>query len=615
MNTNSSTAIRRASCASRALAAAAAIIALLIACFAATPAHAADNPTIRFDGAKDAETLELLNAPGDNLFPNFTAVVPGDEIDQPIVIDLQNIQGATRVYVKAQADAQTAQALADTQLSATLPSGQQVQPAEPTTVFQNQTLVYETDQSGTAELRLTLTVPPTVGNEVAGLSSHIQWIITVEYEGEAISTGFEPHALDLTAYEGGSGTDQTDGADGMPQPAWSNISVDTPVTVDGQAWDIATQGMPFQWMYAEAASGDLVRDFAHAGLYRLMIAPLEGDHEVLVDGKPLVLPADGVVTTEDGSDVITEVRDVTDNAAAATNDSVVFKGVFETQASSALASAASLIDGLIPSAYAAPADVEFNEHGTIAGDCGNALEPHAHVQAGTKFLRNGNAALPVNDGARIGLLWDEFLPEVLGSPERMEALNAKALAATGDTFAADDQIQNRFKYLDLVDMNDGNVWVSTADGSAVSVFVPYSGTFGPNSKVAVVGFDGLTRDYTLDMASADLDAEIAKAGAWEVEVTRASDGILFEVPTAQFGPFEMLWTADDGGGEPSQPDDGTGDGDGDGSGNDGGKLPSHTNALTKTGDSMMLTIGVAAAVAIAAIVLLVIALGRRRKQH
>lgn len=614
MNTNSSIAICRAPRASRVFAIAAAAIALLLACFAATPAHAADNPTIRFDGTKDAETLELLNAPGDNLFPNFTAVVPGDEIDQPIAIDLQNIQGATRVYVKAQADEQTAQALVDTQLSATLPSGQQVQPAEPTTVFQNQTLVYETDQPGTAELLLTLTVPPTVGNEVAGLSAHIQWIITVEYEGEAISTGFEPHALDLTAYEGGSGTEQTDGADGMPQPAWSNISVDTPVTVDGQAWDIATQGMPFQWMYAEAESGDLVRDFAHAGLYRLMVAPLEGDHEVLVDGKPLVLPADGVVTTEDGSDVITEVREVTDNAAAATNDSAVFKGVFETQTSSALASAASLIDGLIPSAYAAPADIEFNEHGTIAGDCGNALEPHAHVQAGTKFLRNGNAALPVNDGARIGLLWDEFLPEVLGSPERMEALNAKALTATGDTFAAEDQIQSRFKYLDLVDMNDGNVWVSTADGSAVSVFVPYSGTFGPNSKVAVVGFDGLTRDYTLDMASADLDAEIAQAGAWEVAITRASDGILFEVPTAQFGPFEMLWTADDGGGEPGQPDDGTGDGDGDGAG-DGGKLPSHTNALTQTGDSMMLTIGIVAAVAVVAIVVLVIALGRRRRQH
>ena len=338
---------------------------------------------------------------------------------------------------------------------------------------------------------------------------------------------------------------------------------------------------------------------------------------MLVDGKPLVLPADGVVTTEDGSDVITEVREVTDNAAAATNDSAVFKGVFETQTSSALASAASLIDGLIPSAYAALADIEFNEHGTIAGDCGNALEPHAHVQAGTKFLRNGNAALPVNDGARIGLLWDEFLPEVLGSPERMEALNAKALTATGDTFAAEDQIQSRFKYLDLVDMNDGNVWVSTADGSAVSMFVPYSGTFGPNSKVAVVGFDGLTRDYTLDMASADLDAEIAKAGAWEVKITRASDGILFEVPAAQFGPFEMLWTADDGGDEPDGPEGpgDLGDDDDNDGADDGAKLPSHTNTLTKTGDSMMLTIGVAAAVAIAAIVLLVIALGWRRKQH
>lgn len=71
MNINSSTAIRRTPRATRMLAIAAAIAALLLACFAATPAHAAGDPTIRFDGTKDAETLELLNAPGDNL-PSHT---------------------------------------------------------------------------------------------------------------------------------------------------------------------------------------------------------------------------------------------------------------------------------------------------------------------------------------------------------------------------------------------------------------------------------------------------------------------------------------------------------------------------------------------------------------
>ncbi len=59
--------------------------------------------------------------------------------------------------------------------------------------------------------------------------------------------------------------------------------------------------------------------------------------------------------------------------------------------------------------------------------------------------------------------------------------------------------------------------------------------------IAVIYFDGLTRDYTVDMEQADLDAEIEQSGAHFVKVKKTEEGILFDVPSKQFGPFEILY--------------------------------------------------------------------------
>ena len=65
------------------------IFVTLLTCIGATRlAFAADNPTIYFDG--DSGLLELRNAPNDNLFQNFTSVMPGDNIDQDIALQVEN---------------------------------------------------------------------------------------------------------------------------------------------------------------------------------------------------------------------------------------------------------------------------------------------------------------------------------------------------------------------------------------------------------------------------------------------------------------------------------------------------------------------------------------------
>lgn len=251
------------------------------------------------------------------------------------------------------------------------------------------------------------------------------------------------------------------------------------------------------------------------------------------------------------------------------------------------------------------------------------------MAAGTTFIKNGDPDRPVDDDARIGLLWDNFIDGVLGEEDREGVLDAKARAAVGGDFAADSgkTVQNRFKYLDLVDMNDGNLWVATADKSSVTVFVPYFDTMSADDQIAVAYFDGLTRDYTIDMASADLDAEIASTSAHSLHVTKTSDGILFDVPWKEFGPFELLWVDADSSGKPGTDEPGTDNPDDDepgadqpGSDHDGPgddtttdeTDKSHTDALAQTGDNTVLLVG---GVALLAIVVLAAGLILRRRQR
>ena len=599
--------------------------ALLATVLLATPARAAEgDPSITYDAATN--TLTVGDGSGStDLFANFKGVVPGDTITQDVNVDLRNVSAATRLYVRADTshvDQATVDALADgVILSVTFDQVDGVnatpQTGAPTNIFATDGtyFVAEALRPMTTTMHLTLTVDTSVGNEVSDLAARIPWIVTVEEEDDGgDSTALEVRATDLTAYEGGVGSSASDGADALPEPEWLGVDWDTArVTVDNEVWSVAEKGLPFRWSYGTVADDPaLVTASARAGAYYLLAAPLEGNPVVTVNGKVLVLPQDYVVTTADGSDVITLVRDVTDNAAADALSPALFRYVYGSEAEP---TPADLLSGLVSAAWtggSAGGSSTLESDGYIStgvhgGDCDSSV-PHAHVEAGTTFVRNGNADLPVNDGARIALLWDDLLSSVLGIPEHEAALDAKAREAVGWENA--EGVRGRFKYLDLVDMNDGNVWVSTADGSAVTVFVPYFDGISAEDEIAVAYFDGLTRDYTIDMASSDLGSEVAASGAHALEVTKASDGITFSVPSGEFGPFELLWrsAADDGGTDDGGPtDDGT---------NDGGPAADkpHTGPLANTGDVLPTVMPVLAVVGAALVIVAVVLLRRQRRQ-
>lgn len=339
-------------------------------------------------------------------------------------------------------------------------------------------------------------------------------------------------AKDLTVYEGGYGSNQsTDTGDALPEPTWTTDFTGKTVTVGGQSWDIETKGLPFVWKYLAEDDGaaEEVTDSARAGEYYLYVYPMDGykDKEILIDGVPLVL-------SEDGTKAATiKVREITDNDGADALSSDYFKSVYNYESplgasgSKTMLSRASMIDGV------------FNANGTHDGTC-DQTQAHAHVKTGTTFLKNGDENFPVNANAKIGLLWDDLLSDTLGQDNITEMLHTKSLETAKGVFDTSYDVEREFKYLDLVDMNDGNIWVGT-DGSDITVYYPYPEGADQNDTIAVTYFDGLTRDYTVNMNSMDLENEVAKSGAHLLNVTKTEEGILFDVPSKQFGPFELMW--------------------------------------------------------------------------
>lgn len=656
--------------------------ALAAGLMAPAPAFAAE-PAITYDGSAQTITVDGAQDTTD-LFVNFKDIMPGDVLEQDIELSFTGIEAPVRLYIKA-GDAQLAStdgtwgplseyaglALKQMTLTVSVPAADgttvtQLDSDQPNYAFANEdpTLVASVSADATVTLHLELTVPTSIGNEMNDLANvKIPWQIIVQDEndggtpgGDEPGPGPNPPSTtdDLTAsatnvaYEGGIGSSAHDArVDNLPEPEWG-IDWDTAeVTVNGQPWDVAEQGLPFQWTYATNEDGeyDVVDYPALRGTYWLLAKPLDSNPTVVVNGKVLTFPSaadDYVVDTSGPYDIAVWVRDVTNDTAADTLDVAFFKDIYGSEPISLASALSSLLGGTVAADDEAitmlaatgdsAIDGDFTHAGTHGDDCDSTVA-HAHVAAGTTFIKNGDPDRPVDDDARIGLLWDNFIDGVLGEEDREGVLDTKARAAVGGDFAADSgkTVQNRFKYLDLVDMNDGNLWVATADESAVTVFVPYFDSMSAGDQIAVAYFDGLTRDYTIDMASADLDAEIASTSAHSLHVTKTSDGILFDVPWKEFGPFELLWvdtdasgdtSTDEPGNEPGTDEPGT---DNPGTDEPGANTPNpgdgtttdqtdktHTDALAQTGDT---TIAVVGGVALLAVVVLAAGLILRRRQR
>ena len=164
---------------------------------------------------------------------------------------------------------------------------------------------------------------------------------------------------------------------------------------------------------------------------------------------------------------------------------------------------------------------------------GEKLEDAAVVvEDGTTFYIN-ESRIPA-DGAAVSLLFDDVVTEntVAGHPDYASSLRDKAIETLGRTFT---NPQYQAKYLDLVDADNGNVWLKAS--KPVQVYWPYPDGTNEDTQFYLVHFEGLDRE----MDNADIAANIAQAVKTPVEVKTDAHGVTFTADG--FSPFVLIWEA------------------------------------------------------------------------
>lgn len=171
--------------------------------------------------------------------------------------------------------------------------------------------------------------------------------------------------------------------------------------------------------------------------------------------------------------------------------------------------------------------------------------PMATVPEGTNFYINGEEGLEVQKNADPSLLYDDILPEGTdaNNDRRIGWLKDKAeqLCDQYDLLeqAGITNPQYSFKYMDIVDQNNGNV-VLKADKN-VTVYMPYPEGVDKDTSIIVLHYKDLNRDMTYD----DVQSAIMNCEMEKMTVTQLDDHIEFE--TTSFSPFVVIWGTDEAG--------------------------------------------------------------------
>ena len=186
---------------------------------------------------------------------------------------------------------------------------------------------------------------------------------------------------------------------------------------------------------------------------------------------------------------------------------------------------------------------------------------------GVEYLIN-DSDIPVIMNAEennVQLLNDTIVDED-GSQEAMEAAIVEA-AENDEDVNIDADYTFDFRYLDLVDTDNGNAYVTMADGQEMTIYWPYPEDMDENDTFYVAHFDGLDRDFTAsELASAidNADLKLYSEGDDTYELETTENGIKFT--TSTFSPFALVYDPDQnnggnpGGGGGWHPGGGSGDG-------------------------------------------------------
>lgn len=184
------------------------------------------------------------------------------------------------------------------------------------------------------------------------------------------------------------------------------------------------------------------------------------------------------------------------------------------------------------------------------------------VESGSIYYINNDTSRKITDISGISLLDDDLLTS--GNDGRQELMEKRA----NEMIQWDKEIdgltnQFSFHYLDLVDRNNGDAWVSST--KPITVYLPYPKDTDQDTEFKLLHYKDLHREYGIT-EPADVKAAIE---ACEIEdlsgkIQKTEIGIAFSVDQSGFSPFALVWQ-----GEKSE-------GGGDGSSSSGGSHTSNT---------------------------------------
>lgn len=164
--------------------------------------------------------------------------------------------------------------------------------------------------------------------------------------------------------------------------------------------------------------------------------------------------------------------------------------------------------------------------------------PGLVVREGTVYTINGGS-VQVDDDSGVALLFDNIIEaNSVEGTSNTALLTDKAEAALADSEVLTGQgvRHYQFKYLDLVDTQNGNAWV-TAD-QPVTVCWPLPPGTSKNTQFELLHFPGLHRETDTSVVADEIDqCEVNK-----VTITQVTDDhITFTIGAGGFSPFALAW--------------------------------------------------------------------------
>lgn len=321
---------------------------------------------------------------------------------------------------------------------------------------------------------------------------------------------------DLTIYTGGN--EKGGNLNGYPTPRYTGIPRNAEFRVDGEPWD-DEKGYPFTVVYTVGEeqedlrvedTGEYAPEDTEAGLYIAHIVPKERGAQITVK------QGDSYVPVQFSTAVLT-IRDVLDKYS---NEQL---GVIVSEASEQKI----VMDSIEESLTERQKEELKNGLAVVS------------IPEGSRLSVNGDDSLGVVGIEDAALLFDDILYfNVIDQETGNMVLEDRAAKALSDMGKEMDGRCYQSKYLDLVQDQDGNLWLSSSKGS--TVYWPYPEGTDDTTDFTLFHYRGLHREYGIK-GNPEESIGVYTAPQEQVEIEKTEYGIRFYIPESGFSPFVLSW--------------------------------------------------------------------------